>query len=271
MNKENTQVYVKKIIDELGLNTENQKDHFVSNQSVSVPVIIHDVEVSAQFTQFANGGIRVEVNFNLPENGVLAETYIQHVGKAEKLRKNQSGRFSTGPRYRDYASSLLKKDTEVYSPWNNHYFCVDSNYYEDDEADEAVNNAIALAKPFVEHLSDLRNLRFWNITDPEVIAKAKEIIANADLYETDVDREEKAHYLRDRNSFFHGWFSPFNDHGRGTFDTLWPSSVDYAAKGMGNKGTFEYAVACILLEDNEFIRKGRKACCIRKETVTQVW
>lgn len=263
--------YVQKILDFLGIKAKINDDHIVRNQVETLPVDIHGVSVKVQYTCYANGGIDAEVTFSLPEEGILADTYIRHVAKKENLKKNHGHEYHVGPDYRDYASSLLKKDTIAYSPWNDHNLVIASKYYGNNEADEAVDNLITLARPFVEHLPDLKTLRYWKPTDPEVIAKAKEIIANADLHETDCDREEKAHYLRDRNSFFHGWFSPFNDRGRGTFDTLWPSSVDYAAKGMGNEGTFEYAVACILLEDKDFIAKGRKACCIRKERVVEKW
>lgn len=262
--------YVQKILASLGVEAKINDNHFVNNQVETIPVDIHNVSVRVRYTYYANGGIGAEVTFSLPEEGVLADTYIQHVAEKENLKKNHGHEYHVGPDYRDYASSLLKKDTIAYSPWNDHYLVIASKYYGNNE-EEAVDNLIALAKPFIEHLSDLKALRYWNPTDPEVIAKAKEIIANADLYETDCDREEKAHYLRDRNSFFHGWFSPFNDRGRGTFDTLWPSGVDYAAKGMGNEGTFEYAVACILLEDKDFIAKGRQACRIRKETTMECW
>jgi len=263
--------HIQKIISSLGIKAEINDDHFVHNQVETIPVIIHGVTVEVQYTCYANGGIGAEVTFSLPEEGVLAETYIRHVAKKENLKKNHGHEYHVGPDYRDYASGLLKKDTIAYSPWNNHYLVIASKYYDDNEADEAVKNLIALARPFIGHLPDLKNLRYWKTTDPEVIAKAKEIIANADLQETDDDREYRAHYLRDSNSFFHGWFYPFNDRGRGTFDTLWPSSVDQAAKGMGNEGTFEYAVASVLLEDKKFIAKGRAACRIRKETVTECW
>ena len=263
--------HIQKIISSLGIKAEINDDHFVRNQVETLPVIIHGVTVEVQYTCYDNGGIGAEVTFSLPEEGVLAETYIRHVAKKENLKKNHGHEYHVGPDYRDYASGLLKKDTIAYSPWNNHYLVIASKYYDDNEADEAVDNLITLARPFIGHLPDLKNLRYWKATDPEVIAKAKEIIANADLQETDDDKEYKAHYLRDSNSFFHGWFYPFNDQGRGTFDTLWPSSVDQAAKGMGNEGTFEYAVASVLLEDKKFIAKGRAACRIRKETVTECW
>ena len=263
--------YVQKILASLGIEAKINDSHFVNNQVETLPVDIQGVSVMVQYTCYANGGIGAEVTFSLPEEGSLADTYIRHVAKKESLKKNHGHKYHIGPDYRDYASSLLKKDTIAYSPWNNHNLVIASKYYDENEADEAVDNLIALARPFIEHLPDLQTLRYWKPTDLEVIAKAKEIIANADLYETDCDREEKAHYLRDRNSFFHGWFSPFNDRGHGTFDTLWPSSVDYAAKGMGNERTFEYAVACILLEDKDFIAKGRAACHIRKETVVECW
>lgn len=197
--------YVQKILASLGVEAKINDDHFVSNQVETLPVDIHGVSVKVQYTRYANGGIGAEVTFSLPDEGVLADTYIRHVAKKENLKKNHGHEYHVGPDYRDYASSLLKKDTIAYSPWNDHYLVVASKYY------------------------------------------------------------------RDRNSFFHGWFSPFNDRGRGTFDTLWPSSVDYAAKGMGNEGTFEYAVACILLEDKDFIAKGRQACRIREERIVEKW
>lgn len=259
--------YVQKILASLGIEAKINDDHFVSNQVETLPVDIHGVSVKVQYTRYANGGIGAEVTFSLPEEGVLADTYIRHVAKKENLKKNHGHEYHVGPDYRNYASSLLKKDTIAYSPWNNHYLVIASKYYDDPEADEAVDNLIALTRPFVEHLPELQTLRYWKSTDPEVIAKAKEIIANADLHETDCDREERAHWLEDRNSFIRGWFYPFADMKRGTFDTN-IYGVEFAASKMGIKGSFEYAVACNVLLDSDYIAKAKEACIIRKKRIT---
>lgn len=260
------QKHVQKIIAALGLKNEIIPSSGISGVVKTDTYTLNGVEVSVCFTKFGNSdNIRVEVELHLPEDGVLADTYIKYVGNKQKLPTNHEGRFYAGPKYPDWANSLLKKKTDVYSPWNNHYMVIESMYYNTAETDDAVDNVIRLAKPFIQNLSALSTLRYWKTDDKEVIEKANEIILNADFYESDIDRETKSHYMRDRNSFIKGWFNPFNNNGRGTFDTLWPSSLDYAAKAMGNEGSFEYAVACIVLENKDLIAKARKACVIRKE------
>lgn len=260
--------YVRQIVKQLGLDNKIRPAVGVTGVIETDVCCMNGVKVSVQFSKFGNSdGIRVEVDFALPEDGVLANTYIEYCGKADKLPQNEEGRFFCGPKYPSYAAGLLKKHTTVYSPWNNRYFVVESMYYKWDEANDAVANVIRLAKPFIAHLCDLQKLRYWKTDDNEVIKKAREIVANADFIEEDVDREERAHWLRDRNSFVRGWFYPLNDRERGTFDTLWPSSVDYAAKTMGEEGSFEYAVSCLVLVDSELIAKARNACRIRKKTM----
>lgn len=240
-------------------------DSFVCNRGETNEVDLYGTKVRAEVTCYENGGCRVEVDFQLPDDACMAETYIDHCVALERIpvggwnSRPYAGRKTNGP---------SEKHTEVYSPWNNRYFCVDSMYYKTDEFDEAVENAITLAKPFVKHLADVAALRYWNPDDAEVIAKAKEIIRNANFCDEDTDREYRSHWLVDRNSFFKGWFFPFYNGGRGSFDTCWPSSVDYAASNMGIKGSFEYAVSCVLLEDSEYISKARRACHIREETRT---
>ena len=267
MEKNKLQQTALHILNSIGINATEEdlnKESIVSNTGETRPIDVHGTKVSAQVVIYEDGGCRVEVHFELPETACEANTYIDYCIKQEKIPRNEYGRPFAGNK----ARKALHKHTEAYSPWNNKFFVVDSMYYEAGEFDEAVQNAIALATPFVKCLSDVASLRYWTVKDAEVIKKAKEIIENAELEETDCDREEKAHYMRDTKSFFHGWFYPFNDRGNGTFDTLWPSSVDYAAGAMGNKGEFNFAVASILLEDETFIAKARKACRIRKQTIT---
>lgn len=243
-------------------------DQYVSNQVTTKEYDVLGVKIDARVTNFGKT-CRAEVTLSLPDDGILADTYIEHVTKAEAIAKNHHYRPCYGPIYRNYSDELGAKKTEAYSPWHNHYLCIWSEGYKAEEFEDAVKNCISLSRPFLAHLGDLASMRYWCLSDAEVVAKAKDIVANAALYESDCDREERAHYIRDEKSFFHGWFYPFNDHGRGTFDTLWPSSVNYAASGMGIEGSFEYAVASVLLEDEEFIRKARKACRIHQETITR--
>lgn len=271
--KYNAQQHVERILQALGLSTDpsNINCPYGGESRESAAFSAYGTTVKARFTAYGNGGYGVEVTFHLPEDGVLAQTFMDHCASLEKIPKNHSHNYSCGPRYRDWGEELHGSNTEAYSPWNDRYLVVESKHYPDDRVDEAVTNCITLAKQFFRHLEDLPKLRYWNPDDAEVVARAKKIVAEADLHETDVDREERAHHIADRKSFFRGWFYPFNDRGRGTFDTLWPSSVDYAASGMGIKGSFEYAVASRLLEDTAFIAKAREACCIRKETVTRIY
>ena len=266
--------FVEQIVRELGINAAIRKETFVSHTVETEPVTVHGAKVNIKIVRYGRMGggmsddIGVEVTFSLPEDGVLADTYLNHVAAEEGLRKNHGHKYAAGPRYRDYSAELDGRQAEAYSPWHNHYLDVCAKRYTVSQMEEAVRDTLTLARPLAAHLSDLAGMRYWNPTDKEVVAKAREIAENADLRDEDVDRETRSHWLRDAKSFFKGWFNPWNDHGRGTFDTLWPSSVDYAASAMGIKGSFEYAVACVLLEDEAYIAKARKACRIRKETVT---
>lgn len=269
MEKKHLQEVALRILKEIGVPATEESidiDSIIGNQGSTKQIDVCGSKVSAQATIYEDGGCRVEVYFELPEKACMADTYIEHCVEKEGIpvggwnHNAYSGRETKGP---------CEKHTEAYSPWHDRFFCVDSMYYGDGEFDEAVENAIALAKPFVKHLADVPSLRYWNPEDEEVVKKAQEIIEGADFVEEDVDREYGSHWLCDRGSFMKGWFYPFNDRGRGTFDTVWPSSLDYAAKSMGHPGSFEYAVACVLLENPDYIAKARKACKIREETVTR--
>lgn len=266
----NNKEYAIRILNEIGIPAdESCIENLYGGDSAYTKTFVKDeVSISAQVVFFGNSDTcRVDIDFSLPQDGVLADTFMNHCAKKENLPKNNYGYFCTGPTYSRWEDECHKKNTFALSPWHNTSFYVRSEHYKKTEVEEAVTNAIALAKRFASHLSDLSSLKFWNTTDKEVIAKAKEIISKANLKESDLDREERAHHIVDENSFFKGWFYPFNDHGRGTFDILWPSSIDYAASSMGIKGSFEYAVSCVLLENPDFIAKARKACRIRTETV----
>lgn len=264
---------VEKMARELGLEAKILADSHISHHVQTETVTVHGVKVDVKLLEYgtmsgkpkADPTIEAEVEFCLPETAVLANTYMDHVAAAEGLKKNAYYKYFAGPAYKSQESLRNYKNTDVCSPWNNNYFSIRTHNYRRSEIEEAVEHAILLAKPFVAHLSDLAGMRRWETTDEEVIAKAKEIIANADFVETDVDAEYKAHWLRDRNSFFKGWFFPLNDRERGTFDTLWPSSVERAAIGI--EGTFEFAVSSLLLVDPRYIKKAREACRIRKEKI----
>lgn len=259
---------VRRILSGIGIGTDGdylQNSH-VMNTVESKHYDLHGTSVSVEVCEFGSGDCRIDIDFRLPEGSVLANTFMDHCAAIEKTPRNNYGEYFAGPAYRTQSEECHFKHTFAYAPFNGTFFYVRSEHYKTSELDEAAANAIALARQFASHLNELKDLRYWNDTDPEVIAKANEIIANADLRETDCDREEKAHWLVDGNSFIRGWFMPFNDRGRGTFDTVWPSSVDYAASEMGLKGSFEYAVACRVLTDPKYIAKARKACYIREET-----
>ena len=267
LDAESLKIYAKQILQSLGFPSEDESfdKQYVCNQAQSKTFNIHGSEVYVKVTDYERT-CEAEVNFNLPENAVLADTYINHCAEIEKLEKNPGHNYGLGPEYKDYNFYMWNKVTEAYSPWHRRNFIVCSKHYPTAEIDSAVKNCAELAKKFFSHLSEVPSLRYWKSTDEEVIARAKEVIANADLYEAGVDREEKAHWIKDRNSFFKGWMSPFADNGKGCFDIHWPGSVDYAAKNMGIEGSFEYAVASLLLVDEEFTAKARKACHIIKET-----
>ena len=260
--------YAKRILEEIGIQCGEDflRPTPIINTVDTKEYIHHAVKINVEIIKFTNT-YRIEVNFRLPEDGVLANTFMDHCAAIEKTPKNHHNEYCAGPTYPDSLAELhAKKHTFAFSPWDNNMFYVCSEGYAFDEIEEATTNVIKLANQFAKHLQDLKTLRFWTATDKEVIQKAKEIIQNAKLEESDVDRENRSHLLRDANSFFKGWFYPFNNRGRGTFDIHWPSSLNYAANTMGNKGTFEYAVATVLLQDDEFIAKAREACHIRQET-----
>ena len=250
----------------LGLKSELKTEQYVCNVCETKPVTLHGATIFGSITKFQDGNLRVEVHFVLPEESVLAQTFMDACAKIENTPKNHHYHYCTGSKYRDYGSEMFAKMTEAFSPWNNRFFIVESSYYPLSEIQMAVDNTITLARQFVSHLDLLKTLRFWKTTDKEVLAKAQEIIKNADLHETDVDREERAHWLEDRNSFIRGWFYPFVDRERGSFDTN-IYGVEFAAKGMGVEGSFEFAVACIVLLDRDYIAKARKACIIRKKRI----
>lgn len=271
MDKNQLTKYATRILNAIGItDTENCLSHYpVLNSIKTKNYLLEGVELSVEVTVFdykESATCRIDIDFSLPENGVLADTFMDHCAGIEKTPKNHHHEYCAGPAYPDFVTELeAKKRTFALSPWNNNMFYVRSEGYLLDDIDTAVGNAIALAVQFTRNFSDLASMHYWNTTDPEVITKANEIIANADLYESDIDREDGGHWIRDRKSFIKGWFFPFRDSGRGAFDVLWPSSLEYAASNMGNEGTFEYAVACRVLVDDTFISKARKACVIRKK------
>lgn len=248
-----------KVIDGLGLPIKIKEKQFVSNAVETESCSIHGTKVKVEVADFGKT-CRIDIDFSLPEEGVVARTYMEHCAQIEKTPKNHHGEYCAGPRYHSYSEELGRvKMTFAYTSWD-HSFYVRSEGYGIGDLDEAVENAVSLAGQFIRHLGEFASMRFWTTEDKEVVAKAKEVVRNTDFRETDCDREEKAHWLVDRNSFIKGWFMPSNNRGKGSFDTLWPSSLDYAASSMGNKGSFEYAVACIVLEDPAFIAKAQKAC-----------
>jgi hypothetical protein len=269
--KETFAKYALRILKELGIKADenNIPEGYVSNEVQTDTFPLNGAKVRISIAWFDNDRIRIDIDFSLPEDGVLADTFMNHCAAIEGTPKNHHHEYCAGPTYPDYTAELYaRKHTFALSPWHNTFFYVRSEGYAVTEIDEAVTNAVTLAKQFSSHLGEYASLRYWKTSDPEVVAKAKEIVTNADLQDSDCDRETGGHWLTDRNSFFKGWFHPFNNRGRGTFDTLWPSSVGYAAGRMGLEGSIEYAVASILLEDADFIAKARKACIIRKETRT---
>lgn len=241
---------------------------FAMNEYVTKEFTVEGAKVSASITAFGYKNpvtVRIEVNFSLPEEGVLADTFMDHCAAIEKTPTNHHHEYCSGPTYPDYLTELRgRRQTFAISPWNDRYFYVRSNGYYLDEIDEAICNAVSLARQFASHLKDLPSLRYWKTTDKEVVDKAREIVRNAAFQETDCDRETKGHWLVDRNSFFKGWFYPFNDGGNGTFDTLFYSDI----AAIGVEGSFEYAVSSLLLHDPDYIAKARKACWIREYTCT---
>lgn len=232
---------------------------------------VEGVNINAEVVVFLDSRkCRVDINFSLPAEGVPAATFMDHCAAAENIPKNHSNEYCFGPTYKTYDEERRGKNTFALSPWSNYYFYVRSEGYPTSEIQTATDNAVALARLFIKHLYEYRSLRFWKTDDPEVIEKARTVIANAELYETDTDRESGAHYMRDKNSFFKGWFYPMKNQGKGRFDDFL-FGPHFAANKMGNKGTFEYAVALLLLESPEFIAKARKGCRIREEVFTRKW
>lgn len=251
-----------------GIGVEPEKDFIddirVINMVATKPVVVHGTKIKEEIVLFEKGTCRVDIDFSLPEDGVLAKAFMDHCAAIEKTPKNHGHEYCAGPQYKSWSDELGKKTTFALSPWNNKFFYVRSEHYLVSELEEAVDNAIALARRFASHLADLPSLRYWKDTDEEVVAKAKEIVENAAFEETDIDREDRSHWLEDRNSFFRGWFFPLRNDGKGAFDTF-----PYPLHGtIGIEGSFEYAVSCVLLYDKDYIAKAKKACRIRTETRT---
>ncbi len=250
------------------LNLEGTVDdgYCVSNCIKTNPAEVCGTKITIEVVNFGKT-CRIDIDFSLPEGSVEARTFMDHCADIEHTEKNNCGEYCYGPKYPSWQEENRNKQTFAYNSYDWHdFFYVRSEHYPPSCLKEAADNAVGLARQFIDHLGDLASMRYWKPGDKEVAEKAKQIVSNASFVETDIDREEKSHYLRDTNSFIHGWFMPFNDRGRGTFDTVWPSSLDYAARTMGHPGTFEYAVACAVLENQEYIAKARKACHIRTET-----
>ena len=249
-----------------GIGIEPEKN-FVDNIRVvnmveTKLVDLHGTKIKAEIVLFEKDTCRVDIDFYLPENGVLAKAYMEHCAAIENIPKNHSQNYCAGPQYKTWSDECWQKQTFALSPWNTGSFYVRSELYLVSELEEAVDNAITLARQFASHLADLPSLRYWKETDEEVVAKAREIVENADFEETDIDHEDKAHWMIDRNSFFKGWFFPLRDGGKGAFDTF-----PYTRFGaIGIEGSFEYAVSCVLLYDKDYIAKAKKACRIRTET-----
>lgn len=271
--KKNLEKYIPRILSALKGEevTDGVQESFIVNMAESADIVVHGVTLRTSVTQFGDNSVRVDIDFWFPEGSVHPGTFADHCAAIEKTKKNRYGEYCAGPCKTNGSEDCRRAHTFAYIPRDSTMFYVRSEEYPVNRIEEAVSNAIELATQFSRHLADIATLRYWTAEDEEVKAKAREIIEKADLRDTDLDRETRSHYLRDENSFMHGWFNPFNDRGRGTFDTLWPSSLDYAARGMGLPGSFEYAVASVLLVDREFIAKARKSCHIRKETVTVVY
>lgn len=256
--------YIERIIKELGINGSAASDNFVSNEVESEDCSIENVRIKASISVFESGKCRVEINFALPKEGASSVTFTDYCARIEKTPRDFEKKYMSGPSYKSWNDARNKKRT-IAIIISDCFFYVRSENYTESEIEEALENAIMLAGQFTRHIKEYPSLRRWNPDDMEVVQKAKEIIANARLFESDIDRECGAHFIKDNNSFMKGWFFPLRDKGRGTFDTLWPSSLDYAASFMGAKGSFEYAVAYVLLEDKSFIAKARQACVLRKE------
>ena len=251
---------VQEVISGLGLKGAVEKKQYVSCCSESEKINLEGIDICVKITKYGNvDKLEAEIAFVLPEEGVTAVSFIEHCAKAEGLKQT-----------RDYYYGI-SKDTYLISPWNNNYFTAISRTFPSGEVAKAVEELVALGSIIVKHIPEYTSLRRWKTTDPEVVAKAKEIVTNASFRETDIDRENRAHYLRDENSFVKGWFFPFNDKGRGTFDTVWPSSVEYAALNFGDVGSFNFCVGSLVLEDPDCIAKARKACVIRKETTVTLY
>ena len=271
---ESLKVYALKILSELGLpaNKDSFGNQYVGNQAETKVFKSYGTKVYVRVTDFSKdckvgGDCRVEVNFSLPEDAVMADTFIEHCARREKIEKNVDGYYGLGPKYENRYDYIVSRKTEAFSPWHNRMFTVWSDKYPTGEIETAVENCTKLAKKFYDHLSEVPALKVWKTTDKETVAKANAIIANAKLYEADTDRKNKAHWIKDENSFFKSWFYPFNDKGKGSFDIYWPSSVEKTAGNMGVEGSEEYAIASLLLVNDEFIAKARKACRMVKEIV----
>lgn len=258
---------LKAIVEALGAEWTPAGHHPVCNEAATGRCRLGVASLRVSISEYTDT-CGVEVDFTLPEKGVTANAFMDHCAAIEKTPKNHHGEYRSGPAYADWVAELNRKQTFACSPWDNNYFYVRSTRYPLGEIDQAIGDAVALARQFASHIDDYPSLRRWKSDDPEVTAMAGKIIANASLRETGVDPEERCHFLRDENSFIKGWFHPFYDNGRGAFDTAWPSSTDYAAGCIAQKGSFEYAVACVVLNDPEYIAKGRKACIIREESRT---
>lgn len=213
-------------------------------------------KVNVEICDFDNTDCRVDININLPNDGIVALEYMHYCGKAEQIKKNNGHKYTIGHYYQNYMDELRKKITFAYCPWGGQSFYIRSERYKLSEIEEAVKYASELAMLFLKHESEYESMRVWSINDDEVKAKAREIIANADFRPTDYDREYRGYYIVDRNSFITGWFYPSWDDGKGSFDIGWRGM----ALSKWNEGTFERCVAEIVFHDATAISKARISC-----------
>lgn len=266
-NKQQLKEAVLRILRGLGLPVDDSSfvNSHVCNTVTTKQYDVNGIKVHIEADDF-DPKCRIDINFYLPEEGVKPSVYMDYCAAIEKTPKNHHHEYCHGPVYKDFSEENRNRNTFAITPWDNTMFYVRSERYLMEEITTAADNALALALQFYRHLPEYASLRYWKTSDPEVIEKAKEIVRNADFQETDCDREERAHFLKDNRSFIKGWFYPFADSGKGTFDTN-IYGVEFAASNIGKEGTFEYAVACIVLMDPSCVAKAKKACRIREETV----
>lgn len=180
-----------------------------------------------------------DIVLSLPRNSAPAISYVKHVVESEGFDERQIRKYvhvaPTDSRMRKKIRIVISRDTV-------------------DEVAQSIDEFLVIAKPFVEHLPELPEVRIWADDDGEVVAKACEIVENAELCGTrdgGFPLDNPVFLVTDKKSFAYGEYLPLRKKFRVS---------EFCENAAATPGTFEYAVCCALTKDKRFLAKVIEAC-----------